>query len=418
MAVSFVYVLCMWMGLVCLSLGTGFVYHFPAITLQRQRVKSEQDGTTGPPGTGFRTQLRNWCQYAVSRTVSCQVHNGTETTVQRVFQGCRWPGPCSKIISYRTLIRPSFKVAYKQVTALEWRCCPGFVGQECREECMNCTGFTEMNSRINAIETKIKLFENKHSSPTVNSLLEASTDNEVDTSKPTPIGPPSNLPPGRIGPPGPIGPPGLPGSAGPPGPSGRTGLPGPMGPRGERGFPGDVGLPGPPGPPGPSSSSIQMRGDIFQVDHQEENHNLPSLPTSQIAVGPPGQTGPAGPSGPPGSRGPPGPPGQNGKDGLHGRPGDPGPKGDSGERGSPGITGEPGLPGSPGTKGEPGEGLSEGEAIQQLREALKILAERVLILEHMIGVHENSEGSGFGSISDALFSSIKIKRLQPSQTLP
>lgn len=73
--------------------------------------------------------------------------------------------------------------------------------------------------------------------------------------------------------------------------------------------------------------------------------------------------------------------------------------------------------GAPGPKGEPGEGLNEvwkqclplfffllasfekqpevnttvlsvqGEAVQQLREALKILAERVLILEHMIGVH-------------------------------
>lgn len=32
-------------------------------------------------------------------------------------------------------------------------------------------------------------------------------------------------------------------------------------------------------------------------------------------------------------------------------------------------------------------GFIQGEAVQQLREALKILAERVLILEHMIGVH-------------------------------
>lgn len=35
--------------------------------------------------------------------------------------------------SYRTVIRPSFRTTYKQVTALEWRCCPGFVGEECRE---------------------------------------------------------------------------------------------------------------------------------------------------------------------------------------------------------------------------------------------------------------------------------------------
>lgn len=36
---------------------------------------------------------------------------------------------------------------------------------------------------------------------------------------------------------------------------------------------------------------------------------------------------------------------------------------------------------------EPGLSFPQGEGVQQLREALKILAERVLILEHMIGVH-------------------------------
>lgn len=40
---------------------------------------------------------------------------------------------CAGFDSYRTLIRPSFKVAYKLVSALEWRCCPGFAGEECRK---------------------------------------------------------------------------------------------------------------------------------------------------------------------------------------------------------------------------------------------------------------------------------------------
>ncbi|CAB1352453.1 unnamed protein product [Coregonus sp. 'balchen'] len=74
---------------------------------------------------------RNWCQYTVSKTVSCQVHNGTETLVQRMFQSCRWPGPCSNLI--RTLVRPTYMLTYRQVTALEWRCCPGFMGNDCRE---------------------------------------------------------------------------------------------------------------------------------------------------------------------------------------------------------------------------------------------------------------------------------------------
>ncbi|XP_020491849.1 collagen alpha-1(XXVI) chain isoform X1 [Labrus bergylta] len=426
MSFPFLYALCMWMSLVCPSLGTGFVYRFPGITVQRQRIKSEQSGNSGPPGTRSSNQLRNWCQYTVSKTVSCQVHNGTETSVQRVFQGCRWPGPCSKVISYRTLIRPSFKVAYKQVTALEWRCCPGFVGTECREECLNCTSFSDMNSRINAIESKIKLLEEGRSSLLkVNNLPEGSTDNEVDAPQPTPIAPPSHLPQGNRGPPGPIG---LPGSAGPPGPVGRAGLPGPTGPKGGRGLPGEAGLPGPPGPPGapgPSSFPVRERGDVFHVDNQEEFHVSPALTPPEIVAGPPGPAGPVGPSGPPGLQGLQGPagisgrPGQDGKDGPQGKSGNPGSKGDPGEKGSPGVTGQQGLPGAPGPKGEPGEGLNEGEAVQQLREALKILAERVLILEHMIGIHDNSEGSGFGSISDPLsFSTIKIKRLQPVQTPP
>lgn len=43
------------------------------------------------------------------------------------------------------------------------------------------------------------------------------------------------------------------------------------------------------------------------------------------------------------------------------------------------------------------DGVVQGEAVQQLREALKILAERVLILEHMIGVHGEEKNRGGGN---------------------
>ncbi|XP_030236690.1 collagen alpha-1(XXVI) chain-like [Gadus morhua] len=130
MALSFLYPLCVWFCVICTSMETGFIYQYPAVGLQR--VTAQQRSVSGPPGA-TQNQYRNWCQYTVSRTVSCQVHNGTETTVQRVFRGCRWPGPCPKLISYRTLVRPAYKVAYRQVTAREWRCCPGFIGETCRE---------------------------------------------------------------------------------------------------------------------------------------------------------------------------------------------------------------------------------------------------------------------------------------------
>ncbi|KAM4590437.1 uncharacterized protein col26a1 [Fundulus diaphanus] len=417
MALRFLSALCVWTALLHPSLGTGFVYRFPGITLQRQRIHPEQNTNAGPPRSGS-SLVRNWCQFTVSRTVPCKVHNGTETTVQRVMPACRWPGPCTKGISYRTVIKPSFRITYKQITALEWRCCPGFVGVECREECMNCTGFSDMNSRINAIESKIKLLEEGGSTHPEVKLADGSTGNEVDTRGPTP---PPYLPPvpGARGPPGPVG---LPGPAGPqgiPGPPGRTGEKGDRGLPGETGRPGPPGLPGPPGPPSSGSFPLPIRGDVF---HPEGDLNHPVLDAPMTRVGPPGPAGPAGPSGVSGERGPagiPGLPGQDGKEGVPGRPGNPGPRGDPGERGPPGARGEQGLPGTPGPKGEPGVGLNEGEAVQQLREALKILAERVLILEHMIGIHENSEGSAFGSISDPLsFFGQKTKRRQPVLTFP
>ncbi|KAK7933293.1 hypothetical protein WMY93_004189 [Mugilogobius chulae] len=82
-------------------------------------------------GHGSVYHKRNWCPHTVTKTVSCQVQNGT--LVQRVYQSCRWPQSCSGG-SYRTVLRPSYKVVYRSVTSLEWKCCPGFSGAACTEE--------------------------------------------------------------------------------------------------------------------------------------------------------------------------------------------------------------------------------------------------------------------------------------------
>ncbi|XP_010185593.1 PREDICTED: collagen alpha-1(XXVI) chain, partial [Mesitornis unicolor] len=110
------------------ALGTGFLYQFPASTLQHNYPEQ----SSGSPGSGFASR-RHWCHYTVTRTVSCQVQNGSETVIQRVYQSCRWPGPCANLVSYRTLIRPMYKMSYRTVTTLEWRCCPGFTGSNCEE---------------------------------------------------------------------------------------------------------------------------------------------------------------------------------------------------------------------------------------------------------------------------------------------
>ncbi|NWX19973.1 COQA1 protein, partial [Aegotheles bennettii] len=394
------------------ALGTGFLYQFPASTLQHNYPEQ----SSGSPGSGFASR-RHWCHYTVTRTVSCQVQNGSETVIQRVYQSCRWPGPCANLVSYRTLIRPTYKMSYRTVTTLEWRCCPGFTGSNCEEECMNCTRLADMTERLNTLEAKILLLEAAERSPSLenNLPMAGTTATWYDELLPDafPLLNPSTVlrktvgSAGQIGPPGPVGPTGLPGPPGPkgekgqPGERGPAGPPGLLGPQGPRGLPGETGIPGPPGPPGPPATpSLPLtfqQGVLYslQPTAEKESKFPPQFPFflvhQQSASGP---------------KGPPGPIGAPGSQGLPGSPGQPGPKGSKGDRGERG---------EPGKKGEEGDKGADGEGVQQLREALKILAERVLILEHMIGIHDSLSSIEPGSGQDVipgspLRTSIKIKR--------
>ncbi|XP_034276776.1 collagen alpha-1(XXVI) chain isoform X2 [Pantherophis guttatus] len=429
------------------SFGTGFLYQFPASTLQHNYPEQSSGGPAA--GNAFANR-RHWCHYTVTRTVSCQVQNGSETVIQRVYQSCRWPGPCANLV--RTLIRPTYKIAYRTVTALEWRCCPGFTGSNCEEECMNCTKLTDMTERLNILEAKILLLEAaERASPSDNDLpMTRTTATWYDDVVPDAIplanpGTALRKPMGPVGLPGPTGRPGLQGPKGEKGEIGEkgpTGPPGQLGPPGPRGYPGETGIPGPPGPPGPPASPnlplTFQQGVLYSLQPSGEKENgEPQLASTVIDTilaglpGPRGAPGPIGLPGPPGSSGPKGAPGPMGAPGLQGTPGSPGqpglkgPKGDRGERGPAGQTGERGIkgfPGEPGKKGEEGDRGADGEGVQQLREALKILAERVLILEHMIGIHDSLSSVEPGSGQDVILgaplrANTKNKRHHSNQIL-
>lgn len=85
-------------------------------------------------GAVHRHRNKNWCAFIVQKNVSCTVQGSVESYVEPEAARCPEHQPdCEQPVIYRTRFRPTYKIAYKTVTELEWRCCPGYQGPDCRE---------------------------------------------------------------------------------------------------------------------------------------------------------------------------------------------------------------------------------------------------------------------------------------------
>ncbi|NXJ15029.1 EMIL3 protein, partial [Odontophorus gujanensis] len=76
---------------------------------------------------------KSYCAYVVQRNVTCTLQDGAESYVKAEYHKCSWGPKCPGKVLYRTFFRPRYKIGYKTVTELAWRCCPGFMGEGCHD---------------------------------------------------------------------------------------------------------------------------------------------------------------------------------------------------------------------------------------------------------------------------------------------
>ncbi|KAM9856255.1 EMILIN-3 [Aulostomus maculatus] len=77
------------------------------------------------------TRHKNHCAYVVQKNITCTMQDGVATYVKAEYTTkCIWGQKCP-VVMYRTFYKPKYKVGYKTVTELEWRCCPGYSGENC-----------------------------------------------------------------------------------------------------------------------------------------------------------------------------------------------------------------------------------------------------------------------------------------------
>uniref|UniRef100_A0A672L968 EMILIN-3-like n=1 Tax=Sinocyclocheilus grahami TaxID=75366 RepID=A0A672L968_SINGR len=72
----------------------------------------------------------NHCAYVVEKTVSFTIQDGAAPFMKPEYNKCAWGQKCPTI-KYHMYYKPMYKVAYKTMTELEWKCCPGYAGVGC-----------------------------------------------------------------------------------------------------------------------------------------------------------------------------------------------------------------------------------------------------------------------------------------------
>ncbi|KAM9563219.1 EMILIN-1 [Guaruba guarouba] len=127
----------------CLLAAQALAANFPsryslytggAASLGTVQATAPQSPATAHGAARAASRHRNWCAYVVTRTVSCVVEDGVESFVKPDYQPCAWGQlQCPRVLTYRSFLRPRYKLSQRTVSELAWRCCQGYSGEDCTE---------------------------------------------------------------------------------------------------------------------------------------------------------------------------------------------------------------------------------------------------------------------------------------------
>ncbi|XP_009633140.1 multimerin-1 [Egretta garzetta] len=77
------------------------------------------------------TRGKNWCAYVHTRLLPTAVVDNLETFSSGRAKPCTWTlGSCAQ--RSQTTTHQGYRIKHKIVTSLEWKCCPGYSGQNCQ----------------------------------------------------------------------------------------------------------------------------------------------------------------------------------------------------------------------------------------------------------------------------------------------
>ncbi|KAJ7418053.1 Multimerin-1 [Pitangus sulphuratus] len=96
-------------------------------------ITSTQQDANSKASSFESTRGKNWCAYVHTRLLPTAVVDNLESFSSGRAKPCTWPiASCAQ--RSQTTTHQAYRIKHKIVTSLEWKCCPGYSGQNCQSK--------------------------------------------------------------------------------------------------------------------------------------------------------------------------------------------------------------------------------------------------------------------------------------------